>query len=124
MALNKAKILAATDTKVSDPVEVPEWGGQVYIKTLTGTERDQFEESYSQNKMKAFRSRFLVLTLCEKNGERLFSDADVDALSQKSSLVINRLFEVAWDFNAFSQNAVESLGKDSPSAQKDGSTSA
>lgn len=124
MGLNKAKILAATDTKISDPVAVPEWGGDVFIKTLTGTERDQFEEAYSQNKMKAFRSRFLVLTLCEKNGERLFSDADVDALSQKSSLVINRLFEVAWDFNAFSQNAVESLGKDSPSGQSGGSTSA
>lgn len=123
MGLNKAKILAATDTKISDPVAVPEWGGEVFVKTLTGTERDQFEESYSQNKMKAFRAKFLVLTLCDKSGERLFADGDVDALSQKSSLVINRLFESAWDFNALSQNAVDSLGKDSPSAPSDASTS-
>lgn len=124
MGLNKAKILAATDTKISDPVAVPEWGGEVFVKTLTGTERDQFEESYSQNKMKAFRAKFLVLTLCDKSGERLFADGDVEALGNKSSLVINRLFESAWDFNALSQNAVDSLGKDSPSDQSGDSISA
>lgn len=124
MALNKAKILAAKDVKLSEAVPVPEWGGDVFIKTLSGTERDFFEESYSQNKMKAFRARFLVLTLCDENGERLFGDNEVDSLSGKSSTVLNRLFEKAWDHNAFTNDAVESLGKDSPSGQSDGSTSA
>ena len=103
---------------------MPEWGGDVHCKTLSGTERDQFEEAYSQNKMKAFRARFLVLTLCDESGERLFGDNEVDALGKKSSIVINRLFEKAWDHNAFSNAAVEALGKDSPSDQSGGSTSA
>lgn len=124
MSLSKAAILAAKDVRLSDEVPVPEWGGGVYIKTLSGLERDAFEESYAEQKMRAFRVRFLVLTLCDEGGERLFSDGDYDALGKKSSVVINRLFEKAWSHNAFTSEAVESLGKDSPSAQSEGSTSA
>ncbi len=57
MALSKDAILAAKDTKLSGEISVPEWGGSVYVKTLTGTERDAFEDAYAQNKMKAFRCR-------------------------------------------------------------------
>ena len=40
--LNKAAILAAEDLK-TETVAVPEWGGEVRVRTLTGTERDAFE---------------------------------------------------------------------------------
>jgi hypothetical protein len=124
MALSKTAILAAKDTKLSDPVPVPEWGGDVFVKTLTGTERDAFEDAYAENKMKAFRCRFLVLTLCDDKGQRLFEDADVAELGKKSSVVINRIFEAAWKHNAFTNEAVESLGEGSPDGQSGGSTSA
>jgi hypothetical protein len=123
MALSKAKILAAKDVKLSEAVPVPEWGGDVYIRTISGTERDKFEEAYSEQKMKAFRVRFLVLTLADESGERLFGDADIDALGGKSSVVINRLFDKAWQHNAFTDAAVEALGNDSPTAPSEGSTS-
>jgi len=124
MALSKSSILSANDTKISDEIKVPEWGGGVFVKTLSGTERDIFEEAYSQNKMKAFRARFLVLTICDDKGERLFADNEVDALGKKSSVVINRLFDKAWAHNAFTSEAVDALGKDSPSDQSGDSTSA
>lgn len=124
MALSKDAILAAKDTKLSGEISVPEWGGSVYVKTLTGTERDAFEDAYAQNKMKAFRCRFLVLTLCDDAGHRLFEDGDVDSLGKKSSVVINRLFEEAWKFNAFTSEAVESLGEGSPDGRSVASTSA
>jgi hypothetical protein len=74
--------------------------------------------------MKSFRVRFLILTLCDDSGERLFADADTELLGKKSSVVINRLFEKAWSHNALTSEAVESLGKDSLTAQSGGSTSA
>jgi hypothetical protein len=123
MALSKAKILAAKDVKLSEAIPVPEWGGDVYVRTISGTERDKFEEAYSEQKMKAFRVRFLVLTLADESGERLFGDADIDALGGKSSVVINRLFDKAWQHNAFTDAAVEALGNDSPTAPSEGSTS-
>jgi hypothetical protein len=123
MALSKAAILAAKDTKLSAPIPVPEWGGDVFCKTLSGTERDAFEESYSENKMRAFRCRFLVLTLSDDKGERLFTDSETADLGKKSSVVINRLFDAAWKHNAFTTEAVEALGEGSPEGQSDGSTS-
>jgi hypothetical protein len=124
MALSKAAILAAKDTKLSEALPVPEWGGEVYIKTLSGTERDAFEDAYAENKMKAFRCRFLVLTLSDDKGQRLFADGDVGELGNKSSVVINRLFEAAWKHNAFTNEAVESLGEGSPDGRSGGSISA
>lgn len=123
MSLSKAAIMSAKDVRLSDAVSVPEWGGDVHLKTLSGLERDAFEEGYSEQRMKAFRVRFLVLTLCDENGERLFGDDDVDVLGVKSSVVINRLFEKSWAHNALNPEAVEALGKDSPTDQSEGSTS-
>lgn len=123
MALSKKAILAAKDTKLKGPVAVPEWGGDVYFRTISGMERDQFEDAYSEQKMKAFRARFLVLTISDENGERLFGDNEVEALGQKSSVVINRLFDEAWQHNAFTQEAVDALGEGSSPDQSEGSTS-
>jgi hypothetical protein len=123
MALNKKAILAAKDSKIEGPIQVPEWGGDVYIRTISGSERDAFEDSYAEQKMKAFRVRFLVLTLCDDSGERLFEDKEADDLGKKSSVVINRLFDKAWQHNAFTQEAVDALGEGSSTAQKGGSTS-
>lgn len=124
MALSKSKILAAKDVKLSEAIPVPEWGGEVFIKTLSGTERDAFEDAYSESRMKQFRVRFLVLTLCDDSGERLFGDGDIDALGKKNSVVINRLFDAAWKHNALTNEAVETLGNGSPTDQNGGSTSA
>jgi len=121
--LDKSAIMAASDTKL-EKVHVKEWKGDVYIKTLSGTERDLFEDAYSTDRMKNFRPRFLVLTLCDANGERLFTDAEVAELGKKSSAVIAKLFDKAWALNAFRTEDVEALGKDSPSDQSDASTSA
>ena len=122
MALNKAKILAANDNKL-DTTNVPEWGGEVYLKVLSGTDRDAFEEGYSEQKMKNFRSRFLVLTLCDEKGERLFTEAEVDDLGKKSAVVLARLFDKAWALNAFRNEDVEALGNDSTDDLSDSSTS-
>ena len=123
MALDRKSILAADDVR-KEKVPVPEWGGDVYLRVLSGTDRDRFEESYADQKMKAFRIRFLLMALCDERGERLFADDEGDILGKKSSVVINRLFEAGWRINALSQEAVDALGEGSPTALSDGSTSA
>jgi hypothetical protein len=122
MPLDRKSILAANDVKL-EKTPVPEWGGDVYLRVISGADRDRFEESYADQKMKAFRIRFLLLTLCDDSGERLFKDEEAEMLGKKSSVVINRLFEAGWKLNAFSQEAVDALGEGSPSGQNAGSTS-
>jgi hypothetical protein len=121
--LSKAAILAASDVNI-EKVTVKEWGGDVFVRTLSGSERDAFEESYVENKTKSFRERFLVLTLCDENGTRLFTDAEIADLGKKNALVLNRVFDKAWSVNALRSEDVDALGKDSSSAQSDDSTSA
>ena len=123
MALDRKSILAANDVR-KEKIAVPEWGGDVFLRVLTGTDRDRFEESYADQKMKAFRIRFLLLALCDDSGERLFGDDEADVLGKKSSVVINRLFEAGWKLNAFTQEAVDALGEDSETAPSESSTSA
>jgi hypothetical protein len=123
MALDRKSILAADDVR-KEKIAVPEWKGDVFLRVLTGTDRDRFEESYADQKMKSFRIRFLLLALCDEDGERLFSDDEADILGKKSSVVINRLFEAGWKLNAFTQEAVDALGEDSETAPSGGSTSA
>jgi len=121
--LSKDAIKQATDFK-TEKVSVPEWGGDVYLKTLSGTERDAFEEGYAEQKMKNFRARFLVLTLCDENGDRMFSDDEAADLGGKSAVVLNRLFDAAWALNAFRTEDVDALGNDSASDPSGGSISA
>lgn len=116
------RILAANDIKV-EKVSIPEWGGDYFIRVISGADRDSFEESYADQKMKSFRVRFLVLSLCDESGDRIFTDADTAELSKKSAVVINRVFEAAWKANAFTQEAVDALGEDSAGGQTGDSSS-
>ena len=47
MLLNKEQIRQAADIQTQD-IEVPEWGGTVRLKSLTGAERDRFEAGVVQ----------------------------------------------------------------------------
>lgn len=125
MGLTKSSILAAinaaSDIKV-EKLTVPEWKTDVYLKVLSGTERDAFEAAYTDQKMNNFRVRFLVLTLCDESGERLFDDEQVTLLGKRSALVINRLFEASWKLNMLSQEAVDAAGESSGADLKNGSS--
>lgn len=118
----RKRLLGANDIKVQ-PIDIPSWGGTYYLRVISGKARESFEESYSQEKMKNFRLRFLVLTLCDEDGKPILSDADMDALGERSSVEINRVFDAAWKLNAFTQEAVDALGEGSQNAPSDASSS-
>ena len=88
----RSRILGSNDIKI-EKIAIPEWGGDYCVKIISGTDRDAFEETYAEQKMKAFRVRFLVLCLCDEKGDRIFKDEDAAELGKKSSVVINRVFE-------------------------------
>lgn len=119
----RKRLLSADDVKVK-PIEIPAWGGTYYLRVISGKAREAFEEAYSQEKMKNFRLRFLLLSLCDADGKPILSEGDLDALGERSSVELNRVFEAAWRLNGFTQEAVDALGEGSHAGQSDGSTSA
>ena len=99
--LTRDEILEAEDLKRAE-VPVPEWGGTLLVRGLTGKERDQYEESMirwqSGNKIGAnmtnARARLVSMAAIDEEGKRLFSDRDVRALGEKSGKALDRVFDV------------------------------
>lgn len=121
-AVSKTKILAredilgATDL-VCEMVSVPEWGGCVIVKTLTAQGRDEFEQAVfgaDQDKsirMRNIRARTLSLCLVDDQGQRLFTEADIVALGEKSAKAMDRAFSVCQRLNALTEADIEELLK-------------
>lgn len=117
--LTRDAILQAEDLP-RELVEVPEWGGCVYVRALTGAERDAFEASVVEQRGKStkmnlrnIRAKLVALTIVDEEGTRLFSDADVKLLGQKSAAALDKLFEVAQRLSGLKDEDVEELAKNS-----------
>jgi hypothetical protein len=125
--LTKDQILAADDRK-RRTVAVPEWGGDVIVASMTGTERDAYEmwmldARNGKREMTDIRARLLTLCLVDEAGKRLFTDAEIAALGTKSASVLDRLFTVARNLNSLSDEDLEQLGKASATGQNGASGS-
>ncbi len=125
--LTREQIEAIDDLKVKMvEVPVPEWGGSVYIRPMTVRELDDYSNAVVRAKEKGlpdFRSRLVAYCLCDEKGERLFSDADVDALSRHNAVVVNRLYEACDKLNDISPRKVEEVGGNSVAGQPESSGS-
>lgn len=111
----KKSILEVEDLKHED-VEVIEWGFTVRLISLTGTQRDAFEDKSMIQKngtqkmnLVNFRARLLSLCIVDQENKRLFPDVDVPLLGQKNAAVLERLFEKAREMNGMSDKDVEEL---------------
>lgn len=97
MALDRSAILAAKPKIVT--VSVPEWGGDVCMREITAGQRDQWDawqiEHDGAARYQDIRARLLVLTICDEQGVRLFSDADIDIVSSLPANAIERLWSTA-----------------------------
>jgi len=110
--LSKENILAANDLPL-ECIAVPEWGGDVMVRTMTGADRDAFEASLigKEGRMENVRARLVSLTLCDAAGARLFTDAEVETLGNKSARALDRVFTVAQRINGIGTDAVDAAKK-------------
>ena len=126
--LSKEAILKANDLP-SRTIPVPEWGGDVIVKTMTGTEKDAWENSLIKGKGKNMRidqsdvrSKLCVRVLVDEKGQRLFSDNEFPLLGRKSSKAIEKVVEVAQELNGVSDEDIEGLVGNLNAAQSGSST--
>lgn len=124
MELTREKILGAVDYKI-ETIEVPEWGGTVSVKSLSGKGRDAFEGSRlrfkENNKVEMVyentRARLLSMTLCDVAGKLLFTEEDIEVLGEKNAAVLDRLFDVAQRLSSLRPADVEQKLKNSEAVQ-------
>lgn len=110
MLLTREQILAINDIQVID-VSIPEWGGIVKVKSMTGEERDKFELSTSGKKREHIRAKLLVLSVVGEDGKHLFTMEDVEQLSKKSSAPLDRILAVVKKVSGVDNDDVEELAK-------------
>jgi len=122
--LTREQILGAQDI-ASEIVQVPEWGGAVRVRAMTGKQRDTFEESLQvrdkggkvRTSIVQFRAKLVAWTVVDENGQRLFSVADVQALGEKSAAALTRVAEVASRLSSITADDAEEMIKNSESDQ-------
>jgi hypothetical protein len=131
MILNKDQILEADDLQM-EPVDVPEWGGSVMVRTMTGSDRDAFDESLvpvgedgnRHSDTTNIRVKLLTRAIVDEAGNRMFSAADMEALGRKSSVAIERVYAVAQRLNYVGAQAEAAAAKNSASGQSSDSGTA
>lgn len=110
--LNADQIFAANDLNLI-PVEVPEWGGTVYIRVCSVGEMEAYQREFAEKRegMELWRPKLLVRCVCDKDGKPIFTHDQVEKLGTKSVKVMSRLFDLAMKHNAVTNEDVEQLAK-------------
>lgn len=115
MALSKADIFNDKDDLVVQSVAVPEWGGDVYVRGLTGNERDAYEAGLirvgSNGKVETVtaqaRGRLAAIGLCDEKGRRLFTDDDARQLGDKNAAALGRICDRIRKLSGMDAEAIE-----------------
>jgi hypothetical protein len=98
-------------------VSVPEWGGTVHLRCITGRERSEYEDSIdSGDKIRVtnLRERFLVRAICDDQGKRIFEENDIAGLSNRNGAVLDRLFHAALKLNKIGPDEIGVAESDFP----------
>jgi hypothetical protein len=129
----KIKILSAKDVFdvavdiTTELVEIPEWGGAVYVRGLTALERDDLEQSCLEGKgrnqrvnMRNLRAKMAIMSTVDAEGTPLWDDGDVERLTRKSAKALDSIFKKAQLLSGMSDEDVDDLTKNSESQDQKG----
>lgn len=127
MFLSRDQILNKPDL-LTEVVSVPEWGGDVMVKAITGAQRDQYEASLfagakNTRNYTNIRAKLVAISIVDEKTEKpLFSLGDIEALGNKSAAGLDKVFTVAQRLSGLTQADVDELAKNSETDQDDSST--
>ena len=127
--LTRDQILDAEDRRFED-VACPEWGGHVRLRSITGTQRDAYEQSVIEQRgndrkmnLRNARAKLIVLCAVDDTGRPLFSSEDLNALGRKNAAPIDRLFDACRKLAGMSPEDVDKLTEDFGATPDDDATS-
>ncbi|MHC5539600.1 hypothetical protein ACYOEI_15385 [Singulisphaera rosea] len=107
--LTREQIIASAKDLPREEVAIPELGGSVYVRAMTGTERDAFESRFSKDSTTNIRARLAVATVCDEAGKTLFTEGDIEALGNVSAALLDRIFTVAIRLSKVTKADVDQL---------------
>lgn len=109
MSLNRQAFLAAAKLNVKKVCVQPY--GDLFIKEMTGSERDFFEASLmdasGKTQTKGMRARLVMLSVCDAEGNRIFADDDLDAINAAPARALGELADAIITLNGLKPDDVE-----------------
>lgn len=127
--LTREQILEVEDREYVT-VECPEWGGAVRLRSITGAQRDAYEQSMVEQKgndrkvnVRNARAKLIVLCAVDEAGRPLFTSEDLGRLGRKNAKPIDRLFDACQTLTGLSDSDVDTLTENFGETPDDGSTS-
>lgn len=133
--LNREKLLAKERLELR---KVDLGNGEfVYVRQMTGRERDNFEQSLVkeikdgkgvmqgyEKSLEDFRAKLAVCTVCDETGDLILGFKDYTVLSKNMSAArLEAIVEVAQELNSITSKDREDLVKNSDAAPSGNSTS-
>ena len=115
-----SKILSRDDIlKIDDlpikKVEVPQWGGSVYVRGLTAEARDALDAAYADAKKSGvpvnIRARYAAACIGDKNGRPIFTEDDIERLATKSADALDKIYDAIVEQSKLSPAHVEEAAK-------------
>jgi hypothetical protein len=120
--LNRADLAAARAANASKTIDldVPEWGGRVRLRTMTGTERDAYEAEIVGTRggkdrrlnLANMRARLVARCMLGDDGQPLFNyrnPADIDELGSMDAAGLDRVFSECQHINGLTERDIEEL---------------
>jgi hypothetical protein len=128
MALTRDALLGqAAKTPKMKKLDIPDLGGHVFLKGLSGRERDEFEIGLRTPKGELrpnIRARAAVVSLCDEQGVRLFTSDDIRLVGEMRADILQNIFNAFQAVNGMTDADVKELGEasDEPTAGSGSST--
>ena len=116
-ALSREAILKRGDLEVQE-LEVPEWGGCVFLRPMSGAQRDEFEQLAMERRsgqsvdIRGLKVKLVCASVCNAEGKLLFAGNDDEKkLNEKSASAINRIFQAAARLNGLTEEDIQEIAE-------------
>ena len=108
MAFLTLDAIKEVDDIKTQSVSVPEWGGEVLVKSMTGRLRSNLEQKISSNAPHGDVKMMIVTSCCvDEEGNRLFKDGDKSWLVEKAAAPLETIFEAVCKMSGIGVDADE-----------------
>jgi hypothetical protein len=119
--------IKAADKLRTEPVDAPEWGGRVYVRTITAAEYAAYMAGAANADGKvdhaAWQNGLVAVACCDAAGAAIFPDAAaVGGLNE--SAPVRRIFAAAQKLNKLGRHDADAEKKDSAGTTPAGSPTA
>ena len=113
--LDKDTILSISETRIPHEVVVDEWGGSVFVRSLSGRELDCLMADWRRLGAEDGKNAGRVLacvvaaTACDETGELIFENSDIDKLHTLPVAGVKLVAEAALEFNGLTEEMQETI---------------